>query len=32
MKIHHAAIQRLYFGNDRLLDTTAIFELGKAIS
>ena len=32
MKIHHAAIQRLYFSNDRVLDTTAIFELGQSFA
>jgi hypothetical protein len=32
MKIHHAAVQKLFIANDRVLDTTAIFELGKAIS
>lgn len=32
MQIHHAAIQRLYLSNDQVLDTTAIFELGKTLS
>ena len=32
MKIHQTAIQRLYFANDRVLDTAEIFELGRSIS
>lgn len=31
MKIHHAAIQRLFYANDHVLDTMAIFELGQAM-
>jgi hypothetical protein len=29
MKIHHAAVRRLFEANDRRFDTTAIFELGQ---
>lgn len=29
MKIHHAAVRRLFEANDRRFDTTAIFELGN---
>lgn len=29
MKIHHAAVRRLFEGNDRRFDTSAIFELGR---
>jgi hypothetical protein len=32
MKIHHAAIQRLYVKNDQLLDTASIFELGQSLA
>lgn len=31
MKIHHAAIKNLFTANDRVLDTVAIYELGKSI-
>lgn len=31
MKIHHAAIQRLYTANTLLLDTAAIYELGASL-
>lgn len=31
MKIHHAAIQSLFLSNDRILDTAAIYELGKSV-
>ena len=32
MKIHHAAIQRLYVKNDQILDTASIFELGQSLA
>jgi len=32
MQIHQAAIERLYFSNDRVFDTAAIFELREALS
>lgn len=32
MKIHHAAIRRLFEENDRRFDTTTIFELGQHLS
>ena len=32
MKIHHAAIQRLYVKNDQVLDTASIFELGQSLA
>ena len=32
MKIHHAAIQRLYVKNDHVLDTASIFELGQSLA
>ena len=31
MKIHTAAVQRLFESNDRVLDTAAIFEIGRAL-
>ena len=31
MKIHHAAIQSLFYGNDRVLDTVAIYELAQSL-
>lgn len=31
MKIHHAAIRRLFEANDRRFDTAAIFELGRQV-
>jgi methylenetetrahydrofolate/methylenetetrahydromethanopterin dehydrogenase (NADP+) len=31
MKIHTAAIQKLFESNDRVLDTAAIFEIGRAL-
>lgn len=31
MKIHHAAIKSLFLANDRILDTIAIYELGKSL-
>lgn len=31
MKIHHAAIQRLFYANDHVLDTMAIFDLGREL-
>ena len=31
MKIHHAAIKNLFTANDRILDTVAIYELGKSL-
>ncbi len=32
MRIHLAAIQSLFHANDRVLDTTSIFELGKSLA
>ncbi len=32
MKIHHAAIRNLFLANDRILDTAAIYELGKSVT
>jgi hypothetical protein len=32
MKIHHQALQSLFQANDRLLDTSSIFELAKSLS
>ena len=31
MKIHHAAVQRLYTANNLVLDTAAIYELGESL-
>lgn len=31
MKIHHAAIKSLFLANDRVMDTVAIYELGKSL-
>jgi methylenetetrahydrofolate/methylenetetrahydromethanopterin dehydrogenase (NADP+) len=32
MKIHNAAIQHLFLANDKLLDTAAIYDLGKSLA
>ena len=32
MKIHLASVHSLFLSNDRVLDTTAIFELGRSLS
>lgn len=32
MKIHHAAVKSLFQANDRVLDTAAIYDLGKSLT